>query len=232
MGIIWAFIQPLAMLLILWFVFDVGFKQKPINDVPFIIWLSTAYIPWVFFAGSINSSTFSILSNKFLIKQINFRVSILPIVSVFSEWMLHIFFLLMLFVMLLLYEIPINLYSLQVFYYMFAMIVLLLGSGWLLSSVNVFSKDVGHIIGIFVQFGFWLTPIFWKIEFVPESYRWIVKLNPMFYIIEGYRDSLINQVWFWEHPVRSCYFWIVTSIIFVVGVLAFKKLRPHFTDVL
>lgn len=67
---------------------------------------------------------------------------------------------------------------------------------------------------------------------VPEKYYWLIELNPMVYIIEGYRNSMIYHTWFWEDITMTLYFWSITIIIFFVGGYTFKKLRPHFADVL
>jgi lipopolysaccharide transport system permease protein/teichoic acid transport system permease protein len=115
---------------------------------------------------------------------------------------------------------------------MFATTVLLLGLAWLTSSIMVFFKDMGQIIAMFVQFGFWGTPIFWSLNIVPERYHAIIKANPVHYIVKGYRDSMINHEWFWYDQTLTLYFWIVTLFIFILGGLTFKKLKPHFADVL
>ena len=125
-----------------------------------------------------------------------------------------------------------NIYWLQIVYYLLATFILLLGLSWITSSVIVFFKDIGQLVAMVLQFGFWLTPIFWNITNIPEKYHWIIKLNPLVYIIEGYRNSMIYHKWFWEDMHMTVYFWIVTIIIFVIGGLTFKKLRPHFADVL
>mgnify|MGYP000647424310 FL=1 len=67
---------------------------------------------------------------------------------------------------------------------------------------------------------------------VPEKYIWIIELNPLVYIINGYRDSLIYHKWFWENINMTIYFWIITAVIFILSSLVFRKLRPHFADVL
>jgi lipopolysaccharide transport system permease protein/teichoic acid transport system permease protein len=125
-----------------------------------------------------------------------------------------------------------SIYWIQIIYYLFATSVLVLGVSWITSSVVVFFKDIGQFVAILVQFGFWLTPIFWNMTMVPEKYHWIIKLNPMAYIIEGYRNSVIYHKWFFEDISMTLYFWIVTGILFVFGGVTFKKLRPHFADVL
>ena len=67
---------------------------------------------------------------------------------------------------------------------------------------------------------------------IPEEYSFIFKLNPMYYITEGYRQSFIYHHWFWEMGYLNLWFWLVTALLFVVGVVVFKKMRPHFADVL
>lgn len=67
---------------------------------------------------------------------------------------------------------------------------------------------------------------------IPLNYQWILKLNPMYYIVEGYRNSFIYHQWFWEVGYTNLWFWIVTLVILVIGAVVFKKLRPHFADVL
>jgi len=67
---------------------------------------------------------------------------------------------------------------------------------------------------------------------VPEKYHILIKMNPIYYVIQGYRDCFIYKVWFWQHPVYTLYFWGVTGGIFILGAVVFSRLRPHFADVL
>ena len=232
LGVFWAFIQPAAMIGIFWFVFQVGFKSKPVDDFPFILWLVAGMFPWFYFAEGLSSGTNSVQSNSFLVKKVVFRVSLLPIIPLLSALSIHIFFIFFMFGMFIYYGYSPELYWLQLFYYAFATSILLLGLSWLTSSIVIFFKDVGQLVAIVVQFGFWLTPIFWSLKMVPEKYHWIINLNPMAYIIDGYRNSMIYHKWFWEDMGFTLYFWICTIIIFLLGGFTFKKLRPHFSDVL
>ena len=232
LGIFWALIQPTATVLIFWFVFQVGFKSQPVDNFPFILWLIAGIFPWFFFSEALANGTNSILQNNFLVKKVVFRVSLLPIIPLLAALLVHGFFILFMFGMFIYYGYMPNLYCIQVFYYLFAMSVLLLGLSWVTSSIVVFFKDIGQIVAMILQFGFWLTPIFWSMKTIPEKYHWIIKLNPLVYIIEGYRNSMIYHKWFWEDMSMTIYFWTVTTVIFIVGGLTFKKLRPHFADVL
>lgn len=232
LGVFWAFIQPAITILIFWFVFQVGFKSQPVDNFPFILWLITGMIPWFFIAETISSATNAIVANSFLVKKIVFQVSLLPIVQIISAITLHFFFIFFLFGMFLYYGYTPNIYWLQVFYYTFSITVFLLGLSWLTSSVIVFFKDIGQIVAMTIQFSFWLTPIFWSIKILPEEFKPLVEANPFYYIVEGYRDSLIYNVFFWEKPGLSIQFWLITLIILAIGAYVFKKLRPHFADVI
>ena len=99
-----------------------------------------------------------------------------------------------------------------------------------------FSRDLTQIINIVLQVGVWLTPIMWIVEASPlmghPVIMKILKLNPMYYIVSGYRDTFLMKTWFWEHAGWTVYFWIFTILCFLFGSWVFKRLRIHFADVL
>jgi len=232
LGIAWAFIQPVITVLIFWFVFQVGFKAQPINDVPFILWLIAGMFPWFFFADAVGNATNAVVENAYLVKKIVFRVGFLPLIKIFSALIVHLFFILFMYGLYMVYGYSFDMCWLQVFYYLGAMMVLILGISYITSAVVIFFKDMGQLVAMLLQFGFWLTPIFWFIGTIPEKYHFWIKLNPLVYIIEGYRDSMINHIWFWEKPIMGLYFWVVALIMIWVGLSTFRKLKPHFADVL
>ena len=114
--------------------------------------------------------------------------------------------------------------------------ILTLGLTYATSAVVVFFRDLTQIISIVLQVGVWFTPIMWNIDNpafnIPGVIRKIVMLNPMYYIVGGYRDSLVNKVWFWQRPTLTLYFWCFTGLTFAFGVFIFKRLKVHFADVL
>lgn len=232
LGVFWAFIQPTLLVLIYWFVFQVGFRNTPVENVPFILWLLAGIIPWFYFSDCLASSTYSIEQNSYLVKKIVFNVHFLPIVKIVSSLMVHLVFMLLMLLVYYCYGEPFNFYQLQIFYYSIGLTLFLTGLSWIVSSLNVFLKDVGQVISIVLQFGFWLTPIFWTFKLVPEKLHWLFKLNPIYYVVEGYRDALINQTWFWQHGNLTIYFWALTLIMLFAGAKLFNKISPHFSDVL
>jgi lipopolysaccharide transport system permease protein/teichoic acid transport system permease protein len=233
LGILWAFIQPTITVIIFWFVFDVGFKVQPTSTgVPFILWLVCGMFPWFFFSDALSSATNSVVANSYLVKKVVFEVRLLPIVQILAAFIVSLFFNCMLFVLFALYGYMPNFYNLQIIYYFFCVICLVLGLSWISSALCVFSRDISQLVGMCLQFLFWGTPIFWDIHLMPAKVQFFLKLNPCYYIISGYRDSFIYQHWIWERSEITLYFWCVTIIIMVVGAWLFKKLRPQFADIL
>lgn len=232
LGIIWAFIQPVVTVLIYWFVFQVGFRSAPIDDFPFVLWLVAGLVPWFFFAEAITNATYSMVEYSYLVKKVVFKISILPIVKILSAFFVHVFFVGFTIVLYMIYGYMPTLYTLQVIYYTICVFMLVMGLAYATSAIMIFFKDLGQLIGILLQVGVWMTPIMWSYTMIPGKFQWLFKLNPMYYIVEGYRDALINHVWFWDKIGQTIYFWIFVMILLFIGSTVFKKLKVHFADVL
>lgn len=232
LGPAWLFLEPICFICILWFVFTIGLRGSgAVEDAPFIVFLSTGIVCWQYFSENFNANTVLVKQYSFLLTKTDVALSILPIVKITSSLVAHgalIFFVVIIAAVNKIYP---SFYLLQIFYYTGAMMVLLLGLGWLTSALNVFVNDVAKIVKVLVQFGFWLTPILWNYEMVGPEYLPIFKMNPMFYIIQGYRDSIFNAIGFWEKPIWGLYYWAVTGFILLFGAIVFKRLRPHFAAV-
>jgi lipopolysaccharide transport system permease protein/teichoic acid transport system permease protein len=233
LGLVWAFLQPLAMMLILSFVFIYGLKARPVAGPPFAAWFFSASVAWNFVSDGIVVAGNAILEYAFLVKKVNFRVRLLPLVKVLSALILHLVFLVVLVAILLWQRIYPTIYWLQVVYYLAGAVALLVGLGWLTAALNVFTRDIGQLIGIALQFGFWVTPIVWDIHALDPKYQRLLKLNPAFYLTEGYRNSFVYGRSIAEHGwLSALYFWGFTAAVLAVGHIVFKRLRPHFGDVL
>ena len=232
LGLTWAFIQPAAMTEIFWFVFTKGFKAVPVKRFPFILWFLCGLIPWNFFNNCLAANTIVIREYAFLVKKTSFRVSMLPIVKILSALLIHLIFAGMLLLLVCVHGLPLTLHAMQLFYYTAALMFLVLGLSWLTSALTVFVKDVQQMVMILLQLGFFLCPIFWTPDMFDEPYRTLLKLNPLYYIIEGYRASVLYRTWVTNSPSSTLYFWVVSSVIVVIGMLVFKQLRRHFADVI
>ena len=232
LGLLWTLIHPIVMISVFWFVFSIGFKARPLNDVPFVVWLTAGLAPWYLFSEIISGSTSIIIAHGHLVKKTIFPAQILPLVKIVSCLVRHGFFLLVLLLLLIFQQMTFSLYFIQIVYYLFCMLVLALGLGWGLSAMNVFVRDIAQLVTVVLQVGFWMTPIFWDINMMPPRIQWFLKLNPVYYIIQGYRDTFIDFQPFWSHPYYTFYFWAITLGALGSGAFIFKKLKPQFPDAL
>lgn len=239
LGIIWAFIQPIVTVVVYWFVFEKGLKAGGINtragiDVPFVLWLVAGLVPWFFFQDALNGGTNALIEYSYLVKKVVFKISILPIVKVVSALFVHVFFVVFTLVLYSAYHYYPDLYTLQIVYYTFAMFIMVLGIVYATCAIVIFFRDLTQVINIVLQVGMWMTPIMWNIDTMELSpvLITIFKLNPMYYIVAGYRDALINKAWFWENAPLTLYFWLLTAVLFGIGTMIFKRLKIHFADVL
>lgn len=234
-GVAWMFVQPIVTILIYYIIFERGFKQVPPIGETYVLWLVAGIVPWFFFSEALNHATVCLMEYSYLVKKVVFKISVLPLVKLISCLFVHVIFLLIAIALFLLYGNTPSVYWLQTIYYTFALCVLIIGIAFITASVTVLFRDMAQIVNIGLQFGMWATPIMWDPAMFgegAEKYIKILQLNPLFYIVNGYRDSLLGNTPFWEKPGLTLYYWGFTTVIFFVGLLLFKKLKPHFADVL
>ena len=239
LGIVWAFVQPVITILVYWLVFEKGFSAKPEMfkagvEVPFVVYLTSGLVPWFFFSEAVASSTNALLEYNYLVKKVVFKISILPMIKIIAASFIHVFFVGVLLVIAFIYGYGLSLYTLQLVYYSLCLFILVLALSYTLCSVVVFFRDLSQIVSIGLQLGMWATPIMWSFSRTQghEVLAFVFKLNPVFYVVNGYRESLFEGVGFWMHPGLTAYFWIFTVVLFIFGTIVFKRLKPHFADVL
>lgn len=230
LGVIWAFVQPLVTILVFWFVFQKGFKTPPVNDIPFVLWFIPAYIPWIYFSEILNTTSNSMLEYSYLVKKVKFDVEIIPSVKIISAAFVHIFFIIFIFFMYAVFKQTITVYCIQTVYYSVALTILGFGSGMLVASITVLFKDFAQIVNVMLQIGFWAAPIYWDPDNMEDWVVFVLKLNPLYYIIAGYRGTFVSQDVFWDHPIQTAYFWIFTILTCIIGCKLFTSLRPFFAD--
>jgi teichoic acid transport system permease protein len=233
-GVAWGFVQPIVTILVYWFVFSVGLKaSRPAGEAPFILWMTAGIVPWFFFSEAVSAATNCMQEYGYLVKKVVFRYSVLPTVKVISALIVHAFFILLLAVMFALYGYYPTVYFVQIPYYVLCACVLSLAVSVITSTVNVFFKDTKQIVAIALQLGFWATPIVWDISIIDiPAVSTVLRLNPVFYVVQGFRNVFVNHAWFFEQPLYTLYFWGVTLLLLWTGIRLFWRLKPHFSDVL
>lgn len=240
LGAVWAMMQPVVTVGMYYLVFDVVFNnQGPVlpdgREVPYVLSLAAGLVPWFFFSEALNQGTNALLEYNYLVKKVVFKISILPIIKVIAATFIHAFFVLVLLLVACLYGFYPSVYTLQLLYYSACLFIFVLAVCYTTCAVVVFFKDLSQIISIGLQIGMWATPILWRLEDLEPKLGSLVnlfKINPLVYIVDGYRSAIYEKQWFFEDFYSTMYFWIVTVVLFGVGAMIFKRLKVHFADVL
>ncbi|MBO5030910.1 MAG: ABC transporter permease [Lachnospiraceae bacterium] len=240
LGRVWAFTQPVVTVLLYWFVFGhlmMADKKEVLTagvEAPYVLWLTAGLVPWFYFSEAFSNGTTSLLEYSYLVKKVVFKISIIPIVKLIAASFIHIFFVGFMLVVYFCYGYKPDIYLLQLIYFSFCLFMLVLALSYATCAIAVFFRDLMQIINICLQIGMWATPILWNISMLDNEpvLQWIIKCNPIFYVVNGYRDAMFTKTWFWQDFYSTAYFWIVTVVLFGLGALIFRRLKVHFADVL
>ena len=240
LGVIWALIQPVVTVLMYWVVFEFLLNNKYQSiaggvQVPYVLYLTAGLVPWFFFSEAWNYGTSALLSYQYLVKKVVFPINTLPIIRIVAAMFIHVFFASILIVIAAFYGYMPSIFTIQVIYYTLALALFTLGLSYFTSAIVVFFKDLSQIISIGLQLGMWATPILWDISMAEKwhpIFGYIIKLNPVCYIVNGYRGAVYGEMWFFDTPLYTLYFWGITILLLVTGRRLFEKLKFHFADVL
>ncbi|TVZ85808.1 teichoic acid transport system permease protein [Aeribacillus composti] len=240
LGMAWEVINPLIQILIYWFVFGSIQKRADIQvipgmDVPFIAWLMGGFILWTFFYQSTIQGSKSIYTRLAMLSKMNFPMSAIPSFVIFSQFYVHLFMLIIVLILLQFMGYFINVYYLQLIYFMFATICLLFAVSLIMSTLSTIIRDVHMFLNATLRMFLYLSPVLWPISAVLDNATiiTILKLNPLYYLIEGYRSAFFGTEWYfitnWEYTL---YFWGLVIVLFLFGSMLHMKFRRHFIDYL
>ena len=233
LGIFWAFFRPVVMACVYIFVFSIVARGAAVgSEYPYAFWLLPGLIVWFVFSDGLSSSVGALQEYSFLVKNVCFDISILPFVKVISAFIIHSFFTLLIFALYLVWGLPIKPEILQLPYYYAATFCFTLVLARIVSTCQPFFKDLSMAIEIVLLVGIWACPIMWDIGMLPEKYAVFFKLNPLYHLVQGYRMSFMGGGWFWETPVQTLGFWLLTGALSLAGRRMFKRLSTHFADVI
>lgn len=226
-GYFWILLSPLLQLLVYSFVFSVIFRF-PLNNIPYPVFLLAGLLPWIYFQTSISAATLSLIDNSNLIKKVNFPHETLPY-SIITSKAIDFFFASLLFlVFMLLWNITIQTSMIFLLPLFIVQVILMTGLSLLVSTFNLFYRDIQYLVSLLLMLWMYLTPIVYPLSLVPDNYVQIYKLNPMVGIIEGYRSAIFNL----EFDLGTIYLSAIFSILlFFLGYWIFKRSEKVFADI-
>lgn len=231
LGVLWQLINPFVRIVTYWLVFGLGIRGgSPVGTTPFFIWLITGLIPWIFISTTIVQASNSIYAKVHLVSKMKFPVSILPSVSIIAN--LGNLFVLLAILEFILFINGNNqiLYLLQLPYYLLCMVVFIFALSILSATLTTMIRDLQNMLQSIIRILVYVTPILWDMSGLPEKVHTLLKLNPVYYLIEGMRKTFLGQGWFFQDLAYLFYFWCVTLLLLIVGATIHIKLRDRLVD--
>jgi len=233
MGLFWSVIHPLVLLASYTFVFSVIFGQQPPADSgthSFALFLFCSILPWLFFQDTLQRSSTVIVDNANLVTKTLFPTEILPLTVLVAGLINHLvgFAILLAVVVLTIGQVSAALLLLPA--YLLCLALFTLGMAWFVSSLNVFVRDVSQVLGVILIFWFWVTPIFFTAERLPEKLRFMVRWNPLAHVVAGYRDCLLRHRL--PNLEALALLFLASAVVFVAGGIFFRLTKREFVDVL
>jgi len=232
-GWLWGLVHPLVLLASWTFVFQVCLKTTlPPNEVTrnYSLFLFCGFLPWLLFAETVTRSASSLLENSNLITKTVFPAEIVPVSIFLSSLVSHLMALALVIAVVGFYNGHFSLWMFSLPVYMLLVGLFAVGVGWIVSSLQVYLRDTAQVLSVVLTFWFWLTPIFITEEMVPAQFRFLLRANPLAFVVRAYRDRLLSY-----RTPNLQEFAIVTAYAvtaFVVGGLFFRHLKRGFADVL
>ncbi len=232
-GWLWGLIHPLVLLASWVFVFEVCMQIKlPSNEVTqsYPLYLFCGFLPWLLFQETVMRSASSLLENSNLITKTVFPSEIVTVAIFLSSLISHLMALLLVIAVVGFYNGHFSLWMFLLPAYMLLVGLFAVGIGWIVSSLQVYLRDTAQILSVLLVFWFWMTPIFITEQQVPAKYRFLLRGNPLAWVVRAYRDRLLSYrvPSLREFAILAAY--AVTA--FVVGGLFFRHLKRGFADVL
>jgi len=230
MGYFWVILNPFFQILIMSFVFSTIMRVPTAANanIPYIVFLYVGLLPWSLFANSLTSASGSIISNAGLITKVYFPRTILPISTIFAKIIDFMFALTILIAFMFLYKVPVNLNVLWVIPIFFIQQIFTLGLSLFLAAINLIYRDIQYLLSLIVSLWFYLTPVIYPTDIVPDRFKLIFKLNPMSVITNAYRESILAGG---VPNLNSLSIALVVSLVSLfLGFKYFKKLEKTFSD--
>ena len=232
LGIFWAFFRPVMMAAVYILVFSVIARSAPLEGYPYALWMLPGLIVWFVFSDSVSTGVTALKDYSWLVKNIRFDVSLLPGVKVVAAFIVHTFFIALVLVLYLVFGLPVKLSLLQLPYYYLATFVFTLSAVRIVSTVWPFFKDLSALVEIVLMIGIWACPVMWNLTMIPEKYHLIFRLNPIYHLVLGYRDSFMGSGWIWDHPLELAVFWGAALLLIWLANGLYRWLGDRFADVL
>lgn len=234
LGWAWAIIKPAVTIFVYWFAFAIGLRAgKDVNGFPFFLWLISGVVPWFYMSEMITGGTESIRRYSYLVTKMKFPVSTIPTFVSISKFMVNLILMIIVIAIFVGMGYFPDLYILQLPFYMILNFIFFTAFALFSSLLASMSKDFANLVKSLVTAVFWLSGIIFNVNSINIPWlKSLMMVNPVTFLVEGYRNCFVNQVWFWEQPKRLMYFAIILAVLIILGIWTYRRLRKEIPDVL
>lgn len=232
LGILWAVIRPLLTMIVFTVLFGKVAKMDTLSTMPYSIIVFAGLLAWQFFSAAISESSNSLIENVNLVTKVYFPRLIIPVSSIitcFIDFLISFIILLLLFIVFQ-YTPPIQILALP--FFVLLLFIVTIGSGLLLTTLNVKYRDFRYIVPFIVQFGLFISPVGFSSNMVPAQWQWAYSLNPMVGVIDGFRWCIIQGA---PNPFLQYPFYISASIAILLAfssISLFRRMEKSFADLI
>jgi lipopolysaccharide transport system permease protein len=228
LGAAWAILQPVMTMVVFSVLFG-KIAKMPSDGVPYPIFAYAGLLPWTFFANAVTSSSNSLVGSANLISKVYFPRMVIPAAAVGAGLVDFAVASAILLVMMLYYGIWPSLAMLMLVPLVALLSTTALAAGLWLSALNVKYRDVRYALPFLIQIGMYLAPVVYPVSVIPSQWKWLLALNPVCGIIEGFRSSFLHLPFHWTSLLLST---VITAVLLVLAALSFKAMEREFADVI
>lgn len=232
-GLFWNFASPAIQVATYYLVFGLGMSRGKQEGIPYLPWVVVGFCAWWFIQPCITQGCSAIFSKTNVITRMKFPVSVLPATVCAKELFNHFCMMVISFIVLLLSGYYPNIYWFGIIYYCLCAFVLVESLAMITSVLTMLWRDIKKLITSLMRMIMYLSPVLWPAKFNKMPIlNFIMKLNPVYYIVQGYRDSIFFGKSIFAHPAMALYFWIVIVFMFIIGCVLMYKFKTKFIDMI
>ncbi len=234
LGWFWAIFKPAFTIFVYYFTFVIGLRaSKTIFGYPYFLWLISGIVPWFFIKDCLYYGSECIRKYDYLVTKVKFPVSIIPTFCSISKFLVHLILIAIVFAIFIFSGHGLTIYVLQLPIYMIFMLVFFNFLSLLLASLSAISKDFYNLAKSSIFAIFWLSGVIWDIANISITWlKYLLYLNPVTFVVNGYRNCFIKHIWLWEEPASCIAFIALTIAVISLSTFIYKRVKKDIPDLL
>ncbi|MBO5797626.1 MAG: ABC transporter permease [Clostridia bacterium] len=237
-GWAWALVRPMVFIAVWWFAISVGIRgNAPVvglrgDEIPYILWMIPGVLAWFLFQETLLKGVSCVRKESHLVTKMVFPIDTIPVFSEISYFVPHLVMLAIALLIFLFSGYGLTVYLLQLLYYVPLFFITCCIVCMFVSILGTISRDFEQMVKALLNVVLWMTPILWQADKMSDTVQKLLKLNPLYYFVIGYRDAFLGEAWFFERPMYTAYILCFILVMGLVTASLQKKLAPEFADVL